>query len=650
MRYAHDLVNVSLGKKMYAPEAVKEWEPYARKLASQLETVHQNQTRTRRPAKCRFNIDTFRTNPDSVTRFMKDLVKAQKSGDAEAFVDELNGLCSTVQPRLVLSQEDPVKISGKCSGNECSLTAITGGKTLEKEPRIKIPIRGYTQEAFTRAVDDARAQLRETRGGRAPSAPTVTKPKKPRGKYEIPTFAQLDGERLSLTLKVVPIKDVHPSNDPLTFEINPDYPGFLQPRDRTRMTNVVQVRTMAASLNPLQVVDDFRSLDRGAPVVWGGGGEGYFVISGNGRAMAIKLAYLNHPEVFAEYEKAIKVAYPDFGVGVSDAMLVREISRDTKRDRLREIAELGNVATAIATSPEEMAAIDSAKMNAEFVGRLQPFETLSFEETIQAAGNRGWVTQFIALVPETERPAMQDAKGKLTRTGTTRIALALAIWTFGFEEGQHIAALLESVDNDAKNIVQGTMRVVPAFGVMLSRLQGFVDNASPQTMDQAVLTSEELNITPTIAKAISDYMEIKRSGITLEDRLQQAGFGGMDTDFSPLEIELLRMFERNKRSAAAITKFFTAYVETANQVPNPNQAGMWEDDFYKIEEGDSIKSIQAITRGESSAQRPLIDQFQCGARTVCSNNHRRLLHDNRRKNKTLSAQMFRSIATATGIF
>ena len=586
MRYAHDLVNVSLDKPMHAPEAVGQWEPYARKLAAQVAGVHQGQ---RRPPKCRFDTATFSTNPLAVSRFMKDLRAAERAGDAETFVHELNTLCSTQQLPLRQDDPDPVKISGKCSGLECSLTATAGGRTLEKQPKIKIPITAVTHEGVRRAVKSAREQLREAMGERVPSVKRAKKvrslPKKTDGKpTRRDTFAQLDGQRIDLELQVVPLPAVIASNDPLTFETNPDYPGWLQPRDRTRAANVVQVRTMAGALDPERLVEDFHTLEGGPPVVWrtreGEGAWKYMVVSGNGRAMAIQLAEAQHPELYAAYIAALEEKFPvQIKSRLGPRMLVRVLNPggelNPSKERVREIAELGNVAKAAATSSVEQAAIDTTVMTGEFIGRLSPLEdeSATLAGTVRAAKNRAWTTEFLGMIPQTQLAELVGPDGSLNNTGIERAVMALTMWTFGVEDnGRRLAEFaFESLEGDAKNVMQGTLRAVPRLASMRAQLQGYVTNAGPETMRDAVVMQDAYDLTPTVADAILRYIKIKAASQPVEDALSQASF---DAPISPASRTLIRMFESNKRSARAIGELFNAYASEVQAMPNPSQASM----------------------------------------------------------------------------
>ena len=107
------------------------------------------------------------------------------------------------------------------------------------------------------------------------------------------TFAlSADGTRhFEFEHKVVEAKDLITSHDPFTFEINPRFAQKLQPRKRERAATQIQVMRIAKELEPLSLLTDFRTFDRGAPIV----GPDWLVESGNGRVMGYVRADKEYP-------------------------------------------------------------------------------------------------------------------------------------------------------------------------------------------------------------------------------------------------------------------------------------------------------------------------------------------------------------------
>ena len=182
--------------------------------------------------------------------------------------------------------------------------------------------------------------------------------------------------------------------------------------------------------------------------------------------------------------------------------------------------------------------------------------------------------------------------------------MALALWTFGSENGETIAFLThESIDQEARTILQGTMRAVPYLARMNSRFQTQISNAPrgpkmKEVLDRTEFIYEEVNIVPQIGQAIVDYVQLKREGISISDRLAQSGFEGFGTELDPVEAEILKMFDQFKRSAVKISRVFTEYVRSAALIPNPLQGAfgtleeMEDERQQRIEPGDALVMLR----------------------------------------------------------
>ena len=618
MRYAHDLVNVKHGKKVFAPADAREWSEVAVQLAQSLKVgmsnsdipTGQNMTlaQRKRGARCPLDARTAKEIPGEIARFMREAKLAIAAGEFAKFARSIETMCNTQQQRFA-QDVIPVKISGKCDSEGCDISATAGGKTLEKQPKIKVPITDLSRSGVQAAVAEARDQLRE-----ASPTPTRTKLAPTPVKPDLNTFADLDGKRIELTLDGLDHRRLIASNDEQTGEVNEDYPGWLQPRDRSRAANINQVRTMAANLNPSQLTIDYHTLGKGAPVVakTATGFGSHYVVSGNGRAMALKLAIDNFErnidrEPYLAYLAEARKEFPTISEG---EILVRVITGDKTDEELKEIAELGNVSAAIATSSIEQAAIDSAKMNAEFVGRLQPLddESASIQKTISAMKNRGWVTDFLALVPPTELAGLVDSDGLINSAGIQRAVLALAIWLFGPDYGSKMAsrAYESTADNPAGNVVQGVFRSVPRMAEMVAQLEKYAASAGEETRGVAVAQLEQLNIAPAIAKAVMQYIAIKDRNISIADALAQTAMFA-EVEITGIERTLIVLFDANKRSAKAITEVINQYVGAVIALPDPSQIG-----FAGLapEEGliDPDTLLKAIQRGEG--WKPQTGMFQ----------------------------------------
>ena len=273
----------------------------------------------------------------------------------------------------------------------------------------------------------------------------------------------VDGsKRLSFKFAIISAGNLVASNDPESFAINPEYPPELQPRDRSRAANRVQVQNMAANLSPDALITDFKSLDRGAPIV----GDDSVVESGNGRAMAILRAISQHPGQYAEYEAALKVRAPEFGMTaeqvaqVDNPVLVRV--RTFKTDRV-EFARQANQAGVIGQSATEDARTDAKRIPAVTLEGLQIGDDQGIEEALRARKNIGFVTEFLKVVPENERASLVDAAGALNQTGIRRVTLAVFTKAYPGETGLRLGErFFESTDPAVRNVFNGMTRSLAA--------------------------------------------------------------------------------------------------------------------------------------------------------------------------------------------
>ena len=91
----------------------------------------------------------------------------------------------------------------------------------------------------------------------------------PRIKQRNQTFAiGINGlVRYEFEFKIVDAAKLMISHDSFTFAPNPNYPVELQPRTRDRAAAKLQVMGIAAKLDPEALLTDFKSLDRGSPII-----------------------------------------------------------------------------------------------------------------------------------------------------------------------------------------------------------------------------------------------------------------------------------------------------------------------------------------------------------------------------------------------
>ncbi len=201
----------------------------------------------------------------------------------------------TAEEIAKLFENPALRITGTCEADICSFKV----KSTD------------TMEGATASIKQLKHLVKEVSERRATAkskaAPVTNK-----------TFAMgiTTANRYEFEFKVVDGTDLIVSHDPFTFEINPKYIAKIQPRMRERVAAQLQVRNIAARLDPDLLLLDFLSLEKGSPIV----DSDNLVLCGNGRVMAMLLAAKEHPERLAAYRQRLKEIAPQFGLTFDEEM------------------------------------------------------------------------------------------------------------------------------------------------------------------------------------------------------------------------------------------------------------------------------------------------------------------------------------------
>ncbi|MFZ5773057.1 MAG: DEAD/DEAH box helicase family protein [Thermodesulfobacteriota bacterium] len=357
------------------------------------------------------------------------------------------------------------------------------------------------------------------------------------------------GRRVQLRYIVVEAADLVTSHDD-GLAVNLEYPAKLQPRDRGRAAYRMQVEKIAKAprgswlgANP--------KVSEGAPVVTGD----LVVLSGNGRSIALRKAYGG--KTVMPYRQWLQDHLKDFGImaealdGIREPVLVRQLVDDLAEDELVELAREANAAGISDMSPLEQAMLD-----AEMLTNLDDFAA---NETgaIDTAANRPFIRRFISLLPNKEQNTMMDDDGKLSSSGTARIRNA--VFAAAYPSQKVVARVVESTDNNIRNITNGMLQAAPAIARMrLDISRGELYN---------------LDITPDLVAAVEDFARLRAGGMSLEAALKQLNVFGVKR--TELTERLMRFFDAHSRSGKKINDFLQAYVRRVRAAGNPKQLNLF---------------------------------------------------------------------------
>lgn len=354
---------------------------------------------------------------------------------------------------------------------------------------------------------------------------------------------------------IVPLDTLLASHDRYG-NTNAEYPAELQPRDRTRATSQGDIDRMARNLNP-DLLADSKTAQNGAPIVTDTG----IVISGNGRTAAIQAAYESGNS--GAYQQYLQEHAAEFGIDPDtipeNPVLVR-VAKDS--GNAAQLARDLNVTTTAAMSATETAQVDADKLQG-----LMDSVVLDEDADITAASNRGFVQRFVEeIVPESERGAMYDANGNLSKAGLSRIQNAIFATAYGDES--RLARMAEYTDDTAKNI---TKALVNASSDAL-QLQSSVKNG----------TSYDVDVTGAIMRALDLYEQSRAEGRDFADFMAQYRMDDVDGT----AWDIAQFIAAHKRSAKAIGEYFSALYDEALS-RDPNQTSL----FGGEENGPTIEEI-----------------------------------------------------------
>ena len=353
------------------------------------------------------------------------------------------------------------------------------------------------------------------------------------------------------------VKTLVTSHDPITCEPNPAYPQDLQPRLRRRTANKAQVFEMAAKLDPDALLDEFHSIDRGAPIV-DSAGE---VLSGNGRVMAIIQAISEFPDSYDVYKEHLAQAAPKYGLKVGKTatpVLIRELI--SKVDR-RKFVEEANASTTIAPSAIEIARSDAAKITLAMLNSLEVSESQSVEDAFRSSSNTSFVNAFLNKIPANERAGVADATGKLNQDGIRRITMAIFVSVFPGDMGIMLAEkFFEVTDVNVKNIFNG---IVGALGQL----------AQSESLVRAGERNADLGIGDDLACAVVVHSDIKKTpGMTVDRYVNQAQM--FERRLNKFQEKLLAELDNRARSGKKVAALLRAYAEIVLNSPPPQQGSL----------------------------------------------------------------------------
>lgn len=398
-----------------------------------------------------------------------------------------------------------------------------------------------TPEEYAALVDEkAMAEIAAKQAAAAGGNPSSGM--EPDGRENIVKTAK--GNKVSTGFKVVEVDSLIVSHDS-DGKPNPAYPQELQPRDRARTTSQAWVQKTARSLDPDSLGRTQRA-DSGAPIV----GPDGVVESGNGRTMAIKEAYkIGEADAYRAWlidEADYFGLDPDKIKGMKAPVLVR--IRTSAVDRAAFAVE-ANQDDKLAMTATEKARSDARRLTDAVIARMAD------DGDLLAAGNRGFISAFLASLGDAEAAQYITSSGQPTASLIAR--LQAAIFAKAYNDDRLLELTADSARPEIASIINALNVAAPEF----IRAQA-ADRVTAESAASQITDSLELSLNQQAIGAIIGATEVlkraKDSGMGLDEFLRQ---GNMFGDIDPAVAAMAMFISKNNRSAKRMGLAFKAMAE-----------------------------------------------------------------------------------------
>lgn len=509
---------------------------------------------TKDPASCEFvirrrgkeHVVTKKVKTSKVTACHVTGISGLAKGAKKLIKD---GSCATMR------QVPVAKITGSCTGSTCSFRVKGLAETKERtEAGIK-DLEGAITDVINKLEPKTVEKVVEKTVVVTPTGQAVSSK----------TFAPgiSTSNRYEFEFKVMEADDLIVSHNPFDFTINPAYIAKLQPRKRERMANQLQVKKIAANLDPEKLLLDTKALDTGSPII----GPDNIVECGNGRVIALMIAAKEFPGNIELYKHALGEVAGNYGLDPAAVermtlpVLVR--LRLTPVDR-QAFAEECNARPTIETSAIEKARTDADKITPTMLQALDVLEDETIEKALRSDRNKRFVTSFLEKLPQNEQALLIDARGFLNTDGIRRMVMAIFAATFKGDAGISLAEKFFEVldDNNVKNAFNGILKSLG----MLAQAENLVSSGQ---RDAGLAIGDDL------ARSVSVFSAIRGAGMTVPDYLAQTQL--WERQLTPFQEKVLVAIGDNSRSAKRIGQLLSNYAQAVIDSPPPGQASMIAD-------------------------------------------------------------------------
>ncbi len=358
---------------------------------------------------------------------------------------------------------------------------------------------------------------------------------------------------------------------------NPDYPKEMQPRDRARDTSQAQIARIAKNLDP-DMLGRTRVAYQGAPII----GKDGVVESGNGRAMAITLAYkLGKADEYRAWLLDIADMYglnPDKIEHMKRPVLVRV--RKTDVDRAQFAIE-ANQSDMLAMTATEKAKSDAARLTDAIISKL------SIEGDLTAASNRDFIMAFLQSLGDDETAGLLTTMGQPTKQLYDRAQAA--VFAKAYNDDRLLELMADAEKPEIANIIKSLNQAAQPF-ITARNISEHATHATTQKIGDAIDVSLDQQAVDAIIKATEMLKKAKDSGMPIEELIKQNDLFG---DIDPVVAQMALFIKDNNRSPARMGAAFVAMAEfVVKELESRQNASLFDDDMA-VDMVDVLKAANA---------------------------------------------------------
>ena len=361
---------------------------------------------------------------------------------------------------------------------------------------------------------------------------------KPTGKVAFAKTAK--GNKIKTQYALVDASNLITSHDPSNGKVNAKFPQELQPRDRSRSTSMQWVQKISKDIDPEQLGGSRRA-DSGAPII----GDDGIVESGNGRTMALLLAYQNgNADDYRDWLEETASYFninPDEVSKMKQPVLVRVRQSDVDR---AAFAVEANQDDKLGMTATEKAKADEARITPDLISKLHADGDLTSLE------NADFIKGFLTSLGTNEAAQYITSNNRPTQSLIARVQAAL--FSKAYNDDRLLELTADTTDPEIKNILNGLNGSASEF----IKMRQSDKDSGRDTGDKT---------TKTIISAINMFKKAKEKGMSLERYLKQIDMFDKPADDIVNTAELISKYNRSGKKLSALFNGIASAVRRDNE-------------------------------------------------------------------------------------